>query len=162
MSADMGGTEIYEPLDSVIKNRKIDSDKSVKKVFLLTDGEVSSPDKVVELAKKAADSSNCRIHTFGVGSDCSVDLVSRVARAGRGTCSLVVENKDLRSIVVKALARADEPQYSHCKLTFSPSLDFPNSSLGSTNPSDGFEMFRNDAFIAYGILKVSEFEKLSV
>ena len=80
--------------------------RSVKKIFLLTDGEVSSPDRVVALAKAAAQGSDCRIHTFGVGSDCSVKLVQDVARAGKGTCSLAVENKDLRSTVVQALARA--------------------------------------------------------
>ena len=54
MSADMGGTEIYEPLDSVIKTMTRVGDRSVKKIFLLTDGEVSSPDRVVELARTAA------------------------------------------------------------------------------------------------------------
>ena len=76
------------------------SDRSVKKIFLLTDGEVSSPDKVVALARQAALGSSCRIHTFGVGSDCSVSLVSQVATAGKGTCSLVKDNKDLRSVVI--------------------------------------------------------------
>ena len=59
-----------------------------KKIFLLTDGEVSSPERVVALATRATYKGN-KIHTFGVGSDCSVDLVSRVAAAGKGICSLV-------------------------------------------------------------------------
>jgi hypothetical protein len=94
--------------------------KSVKKIFLLTDGEVSSPDKVVQLAKKAADQQDCKFHTFGIGRDCSVDLVTRVAKAGKGFCSLVVENKDLNSIVVQSLARADEPQYSNTMVKITP------------------------------------------
>jgi hypothetical protein len=40
-----------------------------KRLFLLTDGEVSNPDKVIELASKSAE--NVKIHSFGVGSDCS-------------------------------------------------------------------------------------------
>ena len=94
--------------------------RSVKKIFLLTDGEVDSPDKVIGLAKKAADKENCRIHTFGIGRDCSVDLVKKVAAAGKGSCSLVVENKDLNSIVVQSLARADEPQYSNTSIRIIP------------------------------------------
>ncbi len=47
MSADMGGTEIYEPLNITISNMKLTNERSVKKIFMLTDGEVSSPDKVV-------------------------------------------------------------------------------------------------------------------
>ena len=99
-SANFGGTEIYEPLKSSIDRLQVSDKRIVKKIFLLTDGEVSSPDRVVALAKEAAEKHGCRIHTFGIGRDCSVDLVSRVARAGQGTCSLVVENKELRSIVV--------------------------------------------------------------
>ena len=78
-SADLGGTEIFEPLQSTVKKMVTSSDRSVKKIFLLTDGEVSSPGKVVALARQAAMGSSCRIHTIGVGSDCSVSLVSEVA-----------------------------------------------------------------------------------
>jgi len=116
MSADMGGTEIYQPLNITISNMKLTNEKSVKKIFMLTDGEVSSPDKVVQLAATGASNNPCRIHTFGIGRDCSVDLVTRVAKAGRGICSLIPENKDLRSIVISALARADEPSYSNCSI----------------------------------------------
>jgi hypothetical protein len=41
MNADMGGTEIYEPLESVVKHMTKVSPRSTKKLFLLTDGEVS-------------------------------------------------------------------------------------------------------------------------
>jgi len=41
MYADMGGTEIYEPLQSVVKLMTKVSPRSTKKLFLLTDGEVS-------------------------------------------------------------------------------------------------------------------------
>lgn len=128
----------------------------MKKIFLLTDGEVSSPDKVVNLSKRAAEEHNCRIHTFGVGRDCSVSLVRDAARAGKGTCSLVADSKDLRAQVVQALARAQEPQYSNCKVRFSPELTLPSNSM-SADLSAGFEIFRHDAFLAFGIVKESDF-----
>ncbi len=103
MYADMGGTEIYEPLQSVVKHMTKVSPRSTKKLFLLTDGEVSSPERVIELARTAAKDGGCKIHTFGIGRDCSVDLVTKVAAAGCGSCSLVIENKDLRSTVIMAL-----------------------------------------------------------
>lgn len=67
---------------------------------------MSSPDRVIALAKKATDDGLCVIHTFGIGKDCSKNLVESVARVGRGICSLVVDNKDIRSVVIQALARA--------------------------------------------------------
>ena len=151
MSADMGGTEIYEPLQSVIQKMATIGERSVKKLFLLTDGEVSSPDRVIELARTAANKDNCKIHTFGIGRDCSVDLVTKVAKAGKGSCSLVVENKDLRSTVIQALARADEPQYSNTTVKITPQLDHIFTSVGTLG--DSFEIFRNDAYIAMGVLK---------
>ena len=55
------------------------SPRSTKKLFLLTDGEVTSPVSVIDLARTAAKDGGCKIHTFGIGRDCSVDLVTKVA-----------------------------------------------------------------------------------
>ena len=112
MTADYGGTDIYRPLKDAIY--KI-STKLNKKIFLLTDGEVDNPDSVVKLATEAPQ--DIRIHTFGIGRDCDSSLVRRVASAGRGTCSLVRENKDLKSQVIIALQRAQHPSYTGVRLT---------------------------------------------
>ena len=72
---------------------------------MLTDGEVSQPDKVIELAAKCP--LDIKIHTFGIGDDCDKRLVQELAKKGRGTCSLVASGKtNLKSIVIKALGRA--------------------------------------------------------
>ncbi len=68
-----------------------------KKVFLLTDGEVSKPEKVVKLASRLAKRDFTEIYTFGIGRDCSIDLVQKVAKAGHGTCSLVPDEHKIRS-----------------------------------------------------------------
>ncbi len=65
---------------------------------MLTDGEVDSPKKVRDLAAKCP--FDIRIHTIGIGRDCDVKLVQSVAKAGRGSCSLVPENANLKSIVI--------------------------------------------------------------
>jgi len=54
---------------------------------LLTDGEVSNIDEVISFAKKSNELA--KIHTFGIGSGCDRRLVEGVARAGRGSHSLV-------------------------------------------------------------------------
>lgn len=50
MSADMGGTEIYEPLDKILKNKVIEG--YPKQIFLLTDGGVSNTEGVIRLVEK--------------------------------------------------------------------------------------------------------------
>ena len=63
--------------------------KRIKKVFLLTDGEVDNKDEIINFA--AVNNEQARIHTFGIGSGCDKSLVKGVADAGRGTCSLVAD-----------------------------------------------------------------------
>jgi hypothetical protein len=98
----MGGTKIFEPLNSVIQNKMQDNIK--KKVFLLTDGSVSKPELVIELVKKYNEV--IKVHTFGIGSGCSKYLVKEVARAGRGSYCFVEENENLKSKVISALKKA--------------------------------------------------------
>jgi len=69
-SADMGGTEIYQPLDSIFKLTSQPNEKSYDShIYLLTDGEVGDTQSIINLVKK-----NCGpiqktyLHTFGVGN----------------------------------------------------------------------------------------------
>ena len=99
------------------EKKKIDKEtlsKKKKRLFMLTDGEVENPEKVIELARTNADS--VKIHSFGVGSDCSKYLVNEVAKAGRGTASFVDDSSnDLKGKVITALKKASEPSYYDCK-----------------------------------------------
>ncbi len=47
MSADMGGTEIYNPLSKILQTKVIDG--YPKQIFLLTDGDVSNTEGVIQL-----------------------------------------------------------------------------------------------------------------
>ena len=58
-----------------------------KRIFLLTDGSVSSPQEVIAQATQHSDSA--RVFSFGLGSGCDRDLVINSARAGRGTYTIV-------------------------------------------------------------------------
>lgn len=84
-----------------------------KKIFLLTDGAVTNPDSVIQLARASAD--NARIHSFGVGYGCSKFLVKEVAKAGRGSYSFVDEkSENLKGKVISALRKATEPSLKNC------------------------------------------------
>ena len=119
MNANMGGTNIYDPLRFAIKENlnkdKKQSKKSVqynRKIFLLTDGAVKEPEKVIELARE--NNKTCQIHTFGVGNGCSKYLVKSVAKAGRGSYSFVEEDDNLKAKVIRALKKAIEPSLQGC------------------------------------------------
>jgi len=111
----MGGTNIYNPLSEVFK---LKSKKQRKlRVFLLTDGSVGSPDKVVQIIKDhCKEDGQAKVFTFGIGSGCSKYLVEEAAKAGNGTCSLVNDNQmsELKQKVVSSLKKASEPCYINC------------------------------------------------
>ena len=53
-----------------------------------------------------------RVFTFGLGSGCDRNLVTTVARAGRGTYTIVSdEGEDLNGQVIRALQNAMQPSF---------------------------------------------------
>ena len=67
ISADMGGTEIYAPLEAIFAGKVLEG--YPRQVFLLTDGEVSDTERVIELVRR--NTKYARVHTIGFGSGVS-------------------------------------------------------------------------------------------
>jgi histone H3 len=99
--ANMGGTEIYSPLEAVLKS---DPQSSFPRyLFLLTDGEVGDVDSVVSLVTEHM---NSRVSTIGIGAGASSDLIERVARAGKGSATMILDNSQIRTEVLRSLEKA--------------------------------------------------------
>ena len=140
----MGGTEILEPLAAAMK---VEAGKRKKRIFLLTDGDVSNKAEVIACARQ--NNKLARVHTFGIGSGCDISLVEGTAKAGLGTSSLVPDVKNLSKQVITALKIASEPSFSNC--TWQWSKDAPEV-LG--------EIFRNQSVTQFKILSMQEFKSL--
>ena len=86
------------------------------RIFLLTDGQDNDPEKVI--AKSQTGKDNIRVYTFGIGSGCDVDMVEKVAKNGRGSCSLVKDNDtNLKALVIAALRHASDLSLQNCNLS---------------------------------------------
>mmetsp|Transcript_18986 Transcript_18986/g.21830 ORF Transcript_18986/g.21830 Transcript_18986/m.21830 type:complete len:247 (-) Transcript_18986:102-842(-) len=106
--ANLGGTEIFAPLHSIFADRN-DSYGLSRHVFLLTDGAVFDPEKVIELIKD--NSQHFFVHTFGIGSGASTELIIDCAIAGKGKYYFVESSASgLQSKVIDALCKAFEPK----------------------------------------------------
>ncbi|CDW72326.1 UNKNOWN [Stylonychia lemnae] len=157
-NANMGGTEIFKPLEFAIKSIQT---KLQKRIFMLTDGEVDNREKVIQLAGQCP--FDIRIHSIGIGRDCDVRLVSEVARIGKGSCSLVLDNKDLKAIVIQALGRAKDPSYSNCNFIITPKpILSANNMKYELQEKQGFELFRNEIFLMLSIVSKKDFKKLKL
>ncbi|KAF2357239.1 von Willebrand factor type A [Trinorchestia longiramus] len=100
MEADMGGTEILQPLKAIY-SQPVDPEFS-RQVLMLTDGEVWNVDEVTELAARYA--SSTRVFTVGIGEGASTALVKGLARAGRGRAELVSQRDRMSTKVMGLVA----------------------------------------------------------
>lgn len=90
-SANLGGTEIYRPLQSIFANQPMTNYQ--RNIFLLTDGSVGDPDGVIRLIDQNCKNNQSRVFTVGVGNGCSSYLVTKAAKAGQGKHEFIPDNK---------------------------------------------------------------------
>ena len=77
MTANYGGTKIYEPLNHIYgKPRHIDVKET--HIMLLTDGAIWDTQSVIDLVKRESNLMQ-RVHTFGVGSGADEHLIKSCA-----------------------------------------------------------------------------------
>ena len=147
-----GGTNILEPLTAAQKiynsvNTAAPGDIK-KRIFLLTDGSVGSPDEVIDQAKMYNDT--CRVFSFGLGSGCDKNLVNKVAQSGRGTSTIVQDGcPNLKGLVIRALTNAMEP-----------SLKEASWGWNSTTMSESEELYRNSLISSTCLMSASQLDEV--
>lgn len=112
MTANYGGTEIYKPLEAIFKEEHIKG--YLRQIFVLTDGEVTNTESVIELAKKY--NSKARIFSIGLGSSASRHLVKGIARVTNGIALFAAEDEDIRPKVMSQLKNAMQPAISEINI----------------------------------------------
>jgi hypothetical protein len=107
-SADLGGTEIYAPLATIFSQPIISrASKSPldRHLFLLTDGAVSNTELVVDLIRQHSVNGGTKVHTFGIGSGVSTELVKRAAMAGCGHFYFINDMQEIDRKVIDAVQK---------------------------------------------------------
>ena len=78
-----------------------------------------------------------RVFSFGLGSGCDEQLVTQVAKAGRGTSTIVKDGcNDLNGKVINALSMAMSPSFCDTKYGFNDQLYEKNELFRNTLVSE--------------------------
>lgn len=116
--ADLGGTNIYSPLQKVIGTEP--SSSFPRYVFLITDGEVDNPKQVVELVER--NHQNTRVSCVGIGKSASSKLLKQIAEAGQGSSEIIFLNGCIAQGVLQSLSRAIKPAITDIDLKWTRGL----------------------------------------
>ncbi|XP_030621051.1 von Willebrand factor A domain-containing protein 5A-like [Chanos chanos] len=105
MRADLGGTEILEPLKHIYSQPCVPGHP--RQLFIFTDGEVSNTKAVLDLVKSNVGSHRC--FSFGIGQGASTALVNGMAKEGCGHAQFITGKDRLQPKVMQSLRFALQP-----------------------------------------------------
>ncbi|XP_041850377.1 von Willebrand factor A domain-containing protein 5A-like [Melanotaenia boesemani] len=114
MQADLGGTEILEPLEHIYKQPCIP--KQPRQLFVFTDGEVGNTKEVIDLVKKNAGSHRC--FSFGIGEGASSALINGLAKEGGGHAQFITGTDRMQPKVMQSLRFALQPAVEDILVTW--------------------------------------------
>ncbi|KAH3765070.1 Vault protein inter-alpha-trypsin domain [Pelomyxa schiedti] len=147
ISADMGGTEIFGPMSSILQE-PIQKDW-VRNVFLLTDGDVGNADTLTDFV--ASNNQNLHLYTLGIGSGVSQMLINALATAGNGYAEFVSAPDEILPAVQRQLARALQPDLLDVSLVWNTSA-VPVHTVPKQLPL----LFDHTRLLVFALFKTSE------
>ncbi|KAG0012461.1 hypothetical protein BGZ80_011715 [Entomortierella chlamydospora] len=108
IEANMGGTEMFQPIKATFDQRYKDIPLEV---MLLTDGEIWDQERLFAYlnAQVIENKTAARVFTLGIGNGVSHALIEGVAKAGNGFSQSVGEGEKMESKVVRMLKGALTP-----------------------------------------------------
>ncbi|EGG21832.1 hypothetical protein DFA_01718 [Cavenderia fasciculata] len=149
MSANMGGTELFEPIKDVLKAPALPD--YPRQVFILTDGAVSQRQQLVKFV--ASEANTTRIFTFGIGGGVDKELVIGLSKACKGSYELISDSaNDFEERVLSLLSIAMQPMLSNVK------IDWEGAGLTGViqAPQDIRPVYSREHMIVYALIDDKE------
>ncbi|KAM4565824.1 von Willebrand factor A domain-containing protein 5A-like isoform 2-T2 [Odontesthes bonariensis] len=114
MQADLGGTEILQPLKHIYSQPCIP--KQPRQLFVFTDGEVGNTKEVIDLVRKNSGSHRC--FSFGIGEGASSALINGMAKEGGGHAQFITGADRMQPKVMQSLRFALQPAVEDISVTW--------------------------------------------
>ena len=118
LKGNMGGTNIYAPLNHIYNSKKDYNKISLpRNIFLLTDGEIDNKKDTLNLIEK--NSNDFSVYAFGMGNSFDEDLIKNAGTVGKGSYSFCKEINGLNQVIASTLNTICVPSIKGFKLTSS-------------------------------------------
>ncbi|XP_030600166.1 von Willebrand factor A domain-containing protein 5A-like [Archocentrus centrarchus] len=114
MEANLGGTEILQPLKHIYSQPCIPN--QTRQLFVFTDGEVGNTKEVIDLVKKNSGSHRC--FSFGIGEGASSALINGMAKQGGGHAQFITGTDRMQPKVMQLLRFALQPTVVDISVTW--------------------------------------------
>ncbi|XP_063350285.1 von Willebrand factor A domain-containing protein 5A-like isoform X2 [Pelmatolapia mariae] len=114
MEANLGGTEILQPLKHIYSQPCIPNQP--RQLFVFTDGEVGHTKEVIDLVKKNSGSHRC--FSFGIGEGASSALINGMAKEGGGHAQFITGTDRMQPKVMQSLRFALQPALVDISVTW--------------------------------------------
>ncbi|CAF1140001.1 unnamed protein product [Rotaria sp. Silwood1] len=141
LQADLDGTELLKPLQWIEQHPPKQS--RARQIFLLTDGEISNVNEVLDLCRSMATST--RIFSFGLGHSPSRSLVKGLARTTNGRFVFIPPNTSVDIHVGEQLQKALQSCITNIQVKWN--LDAHVMSAPTKIPP----VYANDRLIVYAL-----------
>lgn len=128
IDANMGGTEILDPIKKAVKSRRTGINTETE-IVLLTDGEVFNINEIREFIQMTQQekSSSIRFFSLGIGDYVSHALLDAIAEAGKGCKQTVMNEERMDQKVIKLLKICLSVPITNFDITWKKTLDKPLS-----------------------------------
>ena len=148
LDANMGGTNIADPLREIYTNKVYDKINLSKNIFLLTDGQVFDRDECVRLI--TANSDKFKIHAIGMGYHFDKILIERSGKLSKGSSTFVQNIEEITSAVINSLNNGLRDYLTDLKFKFIQYEDKINNAIIKLNPKNDFSY--QDEIITYSFI----------
>lgn len=101
LQANFDETYLLEPLKYVF-SKPLSVQNKLRRIFILTDGFVFDPDKVIDLIAKNSKTTMC--NSIGIGYIANKNLIKGIGNVGNGFYDFVLSGDDMRSKVINQLS----------------------------------------------------------
>jgi Ca-activated chloride channel family protein len=117
--ASLGGTEVLPPLADIYEKEPVDGYR--RDVILITDGEISNEDEVMELVQHHNHTTT--LSTIGIGSGPNEFLIKGVARAAGGSSELIATQERIEPKVLRLFQKVMAGRITNLKIECGAEID---------------------------------------